>query len=62
MPEVIYVDEYQPSSAFLRIGQDPIYRESGESETIRVATPAMPILAVVGLVAGIGLIVYALSV
>ncbi|MCJ7635795.1 hypothetical protein MUP77_25815 [Candidatus Bathyarchaeota archaeon] len=63
MPEVVYVDEYQPSSASLKIGQDPIYKGSSESETIRVAVPAVPVLALilVGLVAGVGLTVYALT-
>lgn len=46
--KIIYVNEYQPSSAKLQINQDPIYSRSLEQERIRVGTPlsSMPIFLV----------------
>jgi hypothetical protein len=57
--QVIYVNEYQPSSATLKIGGDPIYKVSGDDEKIRVgkvAVPspllvAIPLLAIGGIIA-----------
>lgn len=39
MAQVVYVKEYQPSSATLRIGGDPIYRESMKVEYLTVGAP-----------------------
>lgn len=61
MTNIIYVNEYQPSSAHIKLGDKPIYRQSSESEIIRVTTPTTPILAVIGLITGVGLIIYALT-
>ena len=36
MSQIIYVDEYESSSASLEVGQDSIYKVSAESERIRV--------------------------
>ena len=55
--QVVYVNEYQPSSASLKIN-DPIYKLSKDDEKIRVGkitlSPllfAIPILAIGGIVA-----------
>lgn len=42
MSQIIYVDEYEPSSASLEVGQDPIYKVSAESEQIRVRALQAP--------------------
>lgn len=39
---VVYVDEYQPSSARLLLGQDPIYKTSKDDERIRIRRLAAP--------------------
>ena len=57
MQDIIYVDEYQPSCAKCMVGQDPIYKVSGDTEQIyvrRLVAPspliwAVPILAIGGL-------------
>jgi len=56
--QVVYVNEYQPSSASLKI-DDPIYKVSSDDEKIRVgkiAVPspllfAIPIITVGGIIA-----------
>jgi len=51
---VVYVDEYQPSSAYLRLGQDPIYKTSRDDERIWIRRLVVPspigILIVFGLI------------
>lgn len=39
MAQIVYVNEYQSSSATLEIGNDPIYRQSRGDEHIRVGAP-----------------------
>lgn len=59
MPNIIYVDEYQPSSASLQLGKDPVYQVSQDSEQIRVGkleiSPTM-ILVPIAVVDGIALL------
>lgn len=52
MAEIVYVKEYQPSSATLKIGGDPIYRESRENELIRVLAPVAPNFLLIVLLGG----------
>lgn len=51
--QVVYVDEYQPSSAKITLG-DPIYRGSSETESLRIGRIAAPspigILIVLGII------------
>jgi hypothetical protein len=51
---VVYVDEYQPSQAYVRLGQDPIYKTSADDERIRIRRLAVPspigILIILGLI------------
>jgi len=43
MQKIVYVDEYQPSSACVTIGKDdPFYKISSEAENIRVGKLAVP--------------------
>ena len=39
MTQVIYVKEYQPSSATLSLAEDPIYKQSLDDEHIMVGAP-----------------------
>lgn len=59
MPNIVYIDEYQPSSASLQLGKDPVYQVSKDSEQIRVGkleiTPTM-ILVPIAVVGGIALL------
>jgi len=51
---VVYVDEYEPSSAQVRLGQDPFYKTSRDDERIRIRRLAVPspigILIILGLI------------
>jgi len=51
------VNEYQPSSATLRLGGDSIYKQSGGQEQIRVGEP-VSWLWIVPLVVAAGLVWY----
>jgi hypothetical protein len=57
--QVVYVDEYQPSSASLTL-QDPIYKVSQDNERIRIGKAGLPSYAIILLplivIGGIGLI------
>lgn len=61
MPNIVYVNEYQPSSVTLSIGGDPIYKQSNKAEVIRVAVTPIPAIALIlgALLTG-ALMVYAL--
>lgn len=52
MAQIVYVDEYEPSRASIRIG-DPVYRRSDASERLVVGAPinAAPIIVGLGLIA-----------
>jgi hypothetical protein len=59
--QVVYVNEYQPSSAKVVLG-DPIYKKSYRTESIRVApaVDVVPIALILVLAAGLGLTALAL--
>jgi len=61
--QIVYVDEYQPSSASLTL-QDPIYKISQDNERIRVGklaapSPALIIIPLI-VIGGIGLLYLAM--
>lgn len=39
MVEIVYINEYQPSSATLKLSNNPIYKDSQETEKITVGVP-----------------------
>jgi hypothetical protein len=57
MPQIVYVDEYQPSSARVTLG-DPIFQKSTQAERIQVRKLGAP--SPIGMLLIVGILYFVL--